>query len=183
VTGASKGIGLAIAEALAGEGARVVAGARGPSDELSALAGRADVRPVYVDLATPDGPAELIAAAIAAFGGLDIVVNNVGAVRPRTGGFLSVTDDDWTSTLTTNFLAAVRTTRAALPNLLDRGAGSIITISSVNATLPDPPGHRLQRRERRPGQLLQSTVQRGWTAGRSRQYSQPGPGEHRAVAR
>ena len=138
VTGASKGIGLAIAEALADEGVRVVAGARGPTDELSALAGRADVRPVYLDLATPGGPPQLIAAAVAAFGGLDIVVNNVGAVRPRTGGFLSVTDDDWISTLTINLLAAVRTTRAALPHLVDRGAGSIITVSSVNARLPDP---------------------------------------------
>ena len=57
-----------------------------------------------------------------AFGGLDVLVNNVGAVRPRPGGFLSVTDDDWTWSLTINFLAAVRRTRAALPHLLERGA-------------------------------------------------------------
>ena len=91
-----------------------------------------------VDLRTADGPARLIDAAVAAFGGLDILVNNVGAVRPRTGGFLSVTDEEWLSTLTINFLAAVRTTRAALPHLLDRGAGSIVTVGSVNAALPDP---------------------------------------------
>jgi NAD(P)-dependent dehydrogenase (short-subunit alcohol dehydrogenase family) len=93
---------------------------------------------VQVDLATPDGPARLVDAAVSAFGGLDILVNNVGGVRPRTGGFLSVTDDDWASTLTINFLAAVRTTRAALPHLLDRQAGAIVTVNSVNATLPDP---------------------------------------------
>lgn len=74
-----------------------------------------------VDLAAPDGPAELIQAAASAFGRLDVLINNVGAVGPRTGGFLSVTDDDWISALTINFLAAVRTTRAALPFLLDRG--------------------------------------------------------------
>ncbi len=138
VTGASKGIGLAVARALADEGVRVVAGSRALTAELSDLAGRAPVRPVQVDLATPDGPAALVEAAISAFGQLDILVNNVGAVRPRTGGFLSVTDDDWISALTVNFLAAVRTTRAALPHLLDRGTGHIVTVNSVNAALPDP---------------------------------------------
>jgi NAD(P)-dependent dehydrogenase (short-subunit alcohol dehydrogenase family) len=138
VTGASKGIGLAITEALAAEGASVVAGARDATAELSRLAERDTVRVVPVDLSTPEGPGRLVDATVAAFGGLDILVNNVGAVRPRTGGFLSVTDDDWTSMLTINFLAAVRTTRAALPHLLDRGQGSIVTVSSVNAVLPDP---------------------------------------------
>jgi len=138
VTGASKGIGLAITRALADEGARVVVGARTPTAELSALTEHAAVHPVWTDLATVDGPARLIDTAVATFGGLDILVNNVGAAHPRTGGFLSVTDDDWTATLTINFLAAVRVTRAALPHLLDRGGGSVITIASVNATLPDP---------------------------------------------
>jgi NAD(P)-dependent dehydrogenase (short-subunit alcohol dehydrogenase family) len=57
--------------------------------------------------------------------------------RPRLGGLLSVTDDDWTGGLNINFLAAVRTTRAALPHSLDSGAGTIVTISSVSAFLPD----------------------------------------------
>ncbi|MBO3751910.1 SDR family oxidoreductase [Streptosporangiaceae bacterium NEAU-GS5] len=138
VTGASRGIGLAIALALAGEGVRVVAGARTATAELKAFSGSGEILPIEVDLAHPDGPPLLIEAAVAAFGGLDILVNNVGAVRPRAEGFLSVTDDDWTTTLTVNFLAAVRTTRAALPHLTERGAGSIVTISSVNARLPDP---------------------------------------------
>jgi NAD(P)-dependent dehydrogenase (short-subunit alcohol dehydrogenase family) len=138
VTGAGKGIGLAVARALADEGVRVVAGARTAGAELTELTRRAEVRFVGVDLTDPDGPARLVAAAESAFGGLDILVNNVGAVRPRTDGFLAVTDEQWTSTLTINLLAAVRTTRAALPHLLRRGAGSIVTISSVNAVLPDP---------------------------------------------
>jgi NAD(P)-dependent dehydrogenase (short-subunit alcohol dehydrogenase family) len=138
VTGASKGIGFAITQALAGEGVNVVAGARAATTELSDLAARTTVYPVAVDLTSPDGPARLIGAAIAAYGALDILVNNVGAVRPRTGGFLSVTDDDWLSALTINFLAAVRTTRAALPHLIERGGGAIVTINSVNARLPDP---------------------------------------------
>jgi NAD(P)-dependent dehydrogenase (short-subunit alcohol dehydrogenase family) len=134
VTGASKGIGLAITQALAAEGVTVVAGARTITTELSDLAERTTVHPVTVDLATPDGPARFVATA----DHFDILINNVGAVHPRTGGFLSVTDDDWLQTLTINFLSAVRTTRAALPHLIDRGAGVIVTVNSVNARLPDP---------------------------------------------
>ncbi|GGN82349.1 3-oxoacyl-ACP reductase [Actinoplanes lobatus] len=132
VTGASKGIGLAITRALAGEGANVVAAAR------TAATATGSVYPVAVDLTTPGGPAALIEAAVARFGGVDILVNNVGAVRPRPDGFLSVTDDGWTSTFLVNFFSAVRTTRAVLPHLLSKGAGSIVTITSVNAVLPDP---------------------------------------------
>lgn len=138
VTGASKGIGLAVTRALLDEGADVVTGSRGIGPELTGLAAHAAVHPVAVDLTSPDGPAELIGAAVETYGGVDILVNNVGAVRPRPGGFLSVTDDDWTAMLTVNFLAAVRTTRAALPHLLERGGGAIVTVSSVNASLPDP---------------------------------------------
>lgn len=138
VTGAGKGIGLAITQALADEGVSVAAGSRHVSAELSKLADEGSVRPVEVDLATPDGPASLVEAAISAFGGLDILVNNVGAVTARTGGFQSITDDDWLFTLTVNFLSAVRATRAALPYLLDQGESAIVTVSSVNATLPDP---------------------------------------------
>src|SRR2546423_2884227 len=96
VTGASKGIGLAITRALISEGARVAAGAQHGSAELDQLAEQGQVLPIQVDLTTPDGPAALISAAIDEFGDLDVLVNNVGAVRPRVGGFLSVTDDDWT---------------------------------------------------------------------------------------
>jgi NAD(P)-dependent dehydrogenase (short-subunit alcohol dehydrogenase family) len=138
VTGASKGIGLAITQSLAAEGVTVAAGARQGSDELSELASRAPVHVIAVDLTTPDGPARLVDEAVARFGGLDILVNNVGAVRPRLDGFLAVTDEDWDAALTINFLTAVRTTRAALPHLVARAPSTIVTISSVNAFLPDP---------------------------------------------
>lgn len=138
VTGASQGIGLAITRALADEGVSVAAGARNGSAELSELATRSAVHPVLVDLTTPDGPRRLVEQATRTFGGLDILVNNVGAVRPRLEGFLALTDDDWNWALTINFLAAVRTTRAALPYLLDRAPATIVTVSSVNALLPDP---------------------------------------------
>jgi NAD(P)-dependent dehydrogenase (short-subunit alcohol dehydrogenase family) len=138
VTGASKGIGLAITRALAADGARVVAGAREFSEDDAEPNARGSVHHVAVDLSTPEGPAELVERAVSTLGGLDIVINNIGAVRPRLGGFLSLTDDDWTWGLNMNFLAAVRTTRAALPHLLERKVGSIVTVCSVNASLPDP---------------------------------------------
>lgn len=138
VTGASKGIGLAIAEALLAEGAYVVAGARERSAELDALVdgGRADF--VDVDLAVPDGPARLVSTALSKHGRVDVLVNNVGAAATRTDGFLSVTDDQWLFSLTLNLMAAVRTTRAALVPMLAAGKGSIVATSSVNAFLPDP---------------------------------------------
>jgi NAD(P)-dependent dehydrogenase (short-subunit alcohol dehydrogenase family) len=138
VTGASKGIGLAITAALAAEGVGVAAAARSAGADLTELATRAEVAPVAVDLTAPEGPARLVEEAVSRFGGIDILVNNVGAVQPRLGGFLSVTDADWNASLTINFLAAVRTCRAALPHLLERAPSTIVTVSSVNAFLPDP---------------------------------------------
>jgi NAD(P)-dependent dehydrogenase (short-subunit alcohol dehydrogenase family) len=137
VTGASKGIGLAIARALVGEGVFVLAGARDTNDELRALAGGGQVQAVGVDLSTANGATQLIDAAIAR-GRLDILVNNVGAVTPRLNGFLDVTDEQWMFSLMLNLMAAVRTTRAALPTMLSAGHGAIVTTTSVNAFLPDP---------------------------------------------
>ncbi|MET9406586.1 oxidoreductase [Streptomyces sp. NPDC002935] len=135
VTGASKGIGLAVTEALTGAGATVVAGSRGTSPGLDALVDKGHVTWVPVDLAEPDAAGRLVEAA---GGRIDVLVNNVGSAPARTGGFLSVTDEEWRRTVDLNLLTAVRVTRAALPSMLAAGHGSIVTIGSVNATLPDP---------------------------------------------
>jgi NAD(P)-dependent dehydrogenase (short-subunit alcohol dehydrogenase family) len=135
VTGASRGIGLAVTRALAGEGVRVVAGARASSPELDELAKAGSVDVVEVDLTDPSGPGRLVAAA---GDRVDILVNNVGGAPVRTGGFLSVTDEDWQATLGLNLLPAVRATRSAVPVMLVAGRGSIINIASVNTTLSDP---------------------------------------------
>jgi NAD(P)-dependent dehydrogenase (short-subunit alcohol dehydrogenase family) len=138
VTGAGRGIGLAVVRALAAEDVRVAAGSRTITPELSALAEGGDVLPVQLDMTDPDAPGRLVDAATGAFGGLDVLVNNVGGVRTRFDGFLAIDDDEWSWTLDVNFLAAVRTTRAALPHLLERAPATIVTVSSVNAFLADP---------------------------------------------
>jgi NAD(P)-dependent dehydrogenase (short-subunit alcohol dehydrogenase family) len=135
VTGASRGIGLAVVRALVAEGAHVVAGARTSSKELATLADTGAVDVVPVDLAVPDGPAELVAAA---GGRIDVLVNNVGGVEPRLDGFLAITDEQWSRSWTLNLMSAVRATRAALPSMLAAGRGAIVCVGSVNAFLPDP---------------------------------------------
>jgi NAD(P)-dependent dehydrogenase (short-subunit alcohol dehydrogenase family) len=135
VTGASRGIGLAVARALVAEGATVVAAARTSTPELAELVAGGRARAVLADLSDPAGPAQLIAAAGAR---IDVLVNNVGAASTRLGGFLEVSDEQWLASLNLNLLAPVRTTRAALPLMLAAGRGSIVNVGSVNAFLPDP---------------------------------------------
>jgi NAD(P)-dependent dehydrogenase (short-subunit alcohol dehydrogenase family) len=135
VTGASKGIGLAVVRGLAAGGVRVIAGARTSSAGLDELARAGQVQTVLADLAAPPGPALLIEAAGER---IDILVNNVGGAPARTGGFLSITDEDWHATIELNLMAAVRTTRAALPKMIAAGTGAIVSTCSVNAYLPDP---------------------------------------------
>ncbi|HEY4225331.1 MAG TPA: SDR family oxidoreductase [Pseudolysinimonas sp.] len=137
VTGASKGIGLAVTQALVAEGAKVVAGARSLTPDLERLAAEGSVQAVPIDLGASDGPARLVAAC-AHFGGLDIVVNNVGAVSPRLTGFLDISEEDWAHTWNLDVMATVRTIKAAVPLLIARGGGNVVTIASVNAYLPDP---------------------------------------------
>src|SRR5947208_2055473 len=89
VTGASKGIGLAITQALREEGVRVAAGALTGSAELSGLAEAGEVAVVLGDLTTATGCQALVDEAVGRFGGIDLLVNNVGGVRPRTDGFVA----------------------------------------------------------------------------------------------
>lgn len=137
VTGASHGIGLAVSTALSAEGAHVVAGSRDGSEELDALVASGSAESVVVDLSTASGPADLAEVALAQ-GSIDILINNVGGAHPRVGGFLSITDEDWASTMNLNLMAAVRMTRAVLPSMIAGGGGAVVTMSSVNAFLPDP---------------------------------------------
>ncbi len=129
VTGGSKGIGLAITRALAAEGARVVAGAR----DVAGLAGLERVTAVPVDLASPEGPAKLVRRALDDHGRVDVLVNNVGAVRLRLEGFLGTSDDEFAWAMQLNFFTTVRATRAAIVAMLAQGGGAIVNVASVNA--------------------------------------------------
>jgi NAD(P)-dependent dehydrogenase (short-subunit alcohol dehydrogenase family) len=137
VTGAGRGIGLAVTRTLAAEGARVLAASRTVTPELLALAEAGAVTAVAADLTDPSVPADLVARA-AELGGATVLVNNVGGVRPRTGGFASVTDEEWMGTFQLDALSAIRMTRAALVGMREAGRGSVVTVASVNARLPDP---------------------------------------------
>jgi NAD(P)-dependent dehydrogenase (short-subunit alcohol dehydrogenase family) len=137
VTGASKGIGLAVAQTLAAEGAYIIAGSRGSSDGLRDLVAAGNGVEMQLDLSSAAGPGQLVAAALDK-GPVEILINNAGAVTPRIDGFVSVTDEQWSYSLTLTLMAAVRTTRAVLPHMLEKRRGVIINTASVNASLPDP---------------------------------------------
>jgi 3-oxoacyl-[acyl-carrier protein] reductase len=131
VSGASRGIGRAIARALASEGARVAAIARGAA-ELEACVRELDAGPhaaIVADVSTADGAATAIAACAAALGGIDVVVANVGKSFART---LDAMDDaDLARSLDQNLWAAARVARLAVPHLRARGGGSVTMISSI----------------------------------------------------
>jgi 3-oxoacyl-[acyl-carrier protein] reductase len=133
VTGSSRGIGRAIALALAGEGCRVVLSARtrAPLDDAVAAAKRSggDASGVACDVTTPAGVAALVDGARAAFGGVDILINNVGGSGARD--FHDADDDDLAATLDKNLWPAFRCSRAVVPEMRARGGGVIVMITSI----------------------------------------------------
>jgi NAD(P)-dependent dehydrogenase (short-subunit alcohol dehydrogenase family) len=129
VTGANKGIGLAVTEALVAEGALVVAGSRSTEN----LDGLDRVIAIPVDLAAADGPGSLMQRAIDEHGRLDVLVNNVGAVRIRIEGFLGTSDEEFEWAMRMNFFTGLRATRAALGPMIEQGSGAIVNVASVNS--------------------------------------------------
>lgn len=135
VTGGSKGIGLAVAAALAEAGARVVVGSRATTPELEKLMATHDVHHVPVDLADPSGPDELIASVRDSHRSLDILVNNVGASEPARSS-LEFTDEQWLRLFQLNFFGVVRLIRAAAPQLTRSRGAAVVNIASLNARVP-----------------------------------------------
>ena len=136
VTGSSRGIGLAIAAALVEEGCHVTICARGETrlaeaaGELRRLAG-ADSRvlPVAADLTSADAVAAVVARTVETFGGLDILINNVGLARGAT--ITDTSDADWQEAIDQTLWPAVRASRLAVPHLRRRGGGAIVMIASI----------------------------------------------------
>ncbi|TCC36618.1 SDR family oxidoreductase [Kribbella speibonae] len=131
VTGAGRGIGLATVRTLVDEGVRVVGAARTITPELKETGAYA----VSADLSTAEGVSALVDGALAEFGGIDLLVNNVGGGDGATMAFLDVDDTEWAGAFEINLLSTVRATRAALPSLIER-RGSIVNVSSILARTP-----------------------------------------------
>jgi len=132
VTGASRGIGRAIAQRLAAQGALVVAAARGENakavaGEISASGGKAES--VSLDVTERDAAAQFVAAALERHGRIDVLVNNAGITRDQL--LLRMKPDDWDAVIATNLTAAFALTQAALKPMIKQRAGRIICISSV----------------------------------------------------
>ncbi len=139
VTGASRGIGKAIALRLAAEGADTVLCARDESllkDAVNEIEnGGGNASALAVDLRGMDGAKRVVNFAIDAYRQIDIVVNNAGATK--RGEFLQLTDDDWSDGFALKFFGAMRLTREAWPHLKKQG-GSVLNISGVGGRMPGP---------------------------------------------
>ncbi len=135
VSGASRGIGHAIALRLASDGMRVVLCARDEKllNETAAVIGNDNSLAVALDLRLPDSAAIVVEAAIAKFGAVDVLVNNAGATK--RGEFETLTDDDFIDGFALKYFAAVRLTRAAWPHLKKR-SGAIVNIVGAGGRTP-----------------------------------------------
>jgi NADP-dependent 3-hydroxy acid dehydrogenase YdfG len=139
VTGGTRGIGLAIARALAAEGVKVAATGRSESHLSDARrqigsAGPAGVETLRTDVRNAQEVERAVAATVARFGGLDILVNNAGV-----GQFVNVADmtpAQWSQIIDTNLTGVFHACRAAIPRMRERGSGFIINISSLAGKNP-----------------------------------------------
>ena len=136
ITGSSRGLGFASAKALAAEGCRVCICARNAdrlaeaSRELQSNASSPDaVLAVQADVATPEGVQDVVTRTVATFGGLDILVNNVG--RAAGGDLTETSDAEWQTAFDETMFPAIRASRLAVPHMKERGGGVIIMIASI----------------------------------------------------
>jgi 3-oxoacyl-[acyl-carrier protein] reductase len=136
VTGSSKGLGLASARALAAEGCRVTICARGEAklhESATALrsiaASPGHVVAVAADVSTSEGVEAVLRRTTEAFGGLDILVNNVGV--GKGAGIVDTSDEEWREALDQTLFPAVRASRLAVPLMRRRGGGAIVMIASI----------------------------------------------------
>ena len=131
VTGGTKGTGKAIAERLAEAGAKVIITARNQPETIGE-----GFTFIGADLSTVDGTKYVIDEVKKEFGGIDILINNLGSSETPGGGFAVLTDQHWEDTIQTNLLAPVRLDRGILPFMLEKASGCIIHIASIQGSLP-----------------------------------------------
>lgn len=139
VTGGSQGIGLAVAEQLAKEGARVMICGR-DEDRLGAAIARLStwgtVASVPADVRNRRDVERAVAATVERFGAIDVLVNNAGGVT-NFGGFDQLSDDDWLEAFELNLMSTVHAVRVALPYMRKRGWGRVVNVASESAMQPD----------------------------------------------
>jgi 3-oxoacyl-[acyl-carrier protein] reductase len=135
ITGSSRGLGLASALAVAAEGSRVVicgrtdAPLQAAAGQIAARASADHVRAVRADVSTPAGISAVVEEAVRAFGGVDVLVNNVGLARGA--GLLDTDDAAWQEAIDQTLMPAVRASRLAVPHMEARGGGSIVIVASI----------------------------------------------------
>jgi len=136
VTGAGSGIGRAIAEVFAANGARVLAVDLPGRDWQAAFKGNSDVVCLEQDVTAKDAPGNVVGAAVKHFGGLDILVNNAGIALGAQ--FEETTDEQWDRILAINVTAIFRISKAAVPHIRARGGGRIINLGSIMSSTGGP---------------------------------------------
>lgn len=132
ISGGTKGLGRATVERFLAGGARVITSARGAPGPIDG------VEYVQADLTTPEGGEALANAALAARGGIDILAHVLGGSSTPGGGFVALTDEHWLSELNLNLLATVRLDRLLIPQMIARGAGAVVHVTSIQSVLPLP---------------------------------------------
>ncbi|ONF97296.1 SDR family oxidoreductase [Sphingomonas jeddahensis] len=132
VSGGTKGLGRATVERFLTGGARVITAARGNADPVG------DAIFVQADLTTAEGSKALAEAALDRMGGIDILAHVIGGSSAPGGGFVALTDDHWLAELNLNLLATVRLDRLLVPQMIERGAGAVVHVTSIQSILPLP---------------------------------------------
>lgn len=132
VSGGSKGLGRATVDRFLAGGARVITAARGTLEPIDG------VEFVRADLTTAEGGEALAKAAFERMGGVDILAHVIGGSASPAGGFLALTDDHWLTELNLNLMATVRLDRLLVPQMIARGAGKIVHVTSIQSILPLP---------------------------------------------
>lgn len=132
VSGGTRGLGRATVERFVAGGAQVITAARG---EAEPIAGAIFVQ---ADLTTAEGSVSLADAALDRLGGIDILSHVVGGSTSPGGGFVALTDGHWLAELNLNLLAAVRLDRLIVPQMIERGAGTVVHVTSIQSILPLP---------------------------------------------
>jgi len=132
VSGGTKGLGRATVKRFLAGGAQVITAARSHADPID------EAVFIQADLTTAEGGEALAQAALDRMGGIDILAHVVGGSASPGGGFVALTDDHWLAELNLNLLATVRLDRLLVPQMIERGSGSVVHVTSIQSILPLP---------------------------------------------